>query len=110
VGDYSLNESAYRAKLAVRGVGYSWGVADDAARALHWLSLRGIDGFAALSAVLTDIDSNLLGAPTELTEIWQCEQSALCPIISGICVSDCASQVIQMQSVKLNSLAHPLLM
>lgn len=109
VSDYSLNESAYRAKLAVRGVGYSWGVAEDGARALYWLSSRGLDGFAALSAVLTDIDSNLLGAPAELCDTWTGEQTALCPLMTGLCISDCADQVIDMHSIKLINIAYPVL-
>jgi len=114
VSDYSLNESAYRAKLAVRGVGYSWGLAEDAGRALYWLSERGLDGFTALVSVISDIDSNLLGAPRELSGKWNCEHAGLCPLITGMCVSDCASRLCasrltDRQTIHISDIAYPVL-
>lgn len=109
MSDYSLNESASRAKLAVRGVGYSWGVAEDASRALYWLSSHGIDGFSALCAVLDNIDSKSLGAPSKLIDTWSCEQSALCPLLTGLCINDRAAQLIDLQSIALGKIAYPVL-
>lgn len=109
MNDYSLNESAYRAKLAVRGIGYSWGIAQDAARALHWLSARGIDGFTPLSVTLSSIDSGQLGAPIDLHSDWESERSALCPLLTGTCVNDNGTHLISTHCIHLKELAAPLL-
>ncbi len=109
MNDYSLNESAYRAKLAVRGVGYSWGIAQDVARAIYWLAARGIDGFTVLSAALANIDSGRLGAPVELRGLWESTHSGLCPLLTGPCLSDCGELLLANQSIDLKELAFPLL-
>lgn len=67
---WSLNEVEAMAKKAAKGAGYTWGEAEDAARAVRWLEARGLTGAAALAAHL--------GA----------KGSGACPIWKGIAVSD----------------------
>ena len=49
---WSLNEIEALAKKAARGSGCSWGVAEDAGRAVRWLEARGLPGAEALGTLL----------------------------------------------------------
>ncbi len=49
---WSLNEIEALAKKAARGSGCSWGVAEDAGRAVRWLEARGLPGAEALVTLL----------------------------------------------------------
>ena len=72
--DWSLIEVEALSKKAAKGAGYSWGQAEDAARAVRWLEARGLEGAAALAAVLEQKDAGLA--------------DTACPILRGISVSD----------------------
>lgn len=48
---WSLNEIEALAKKAARGIGYSWGIAEDAGRAVRWLEARGLPGAKALESL-----------------------------------------------------------
>lgn len=48
----SLNEVEALARKAARGAGLPWGVAEEAGMATRWLCAHGVDGAAALAAVL----------------------------------------------------------
>ena len=52
----SLNEVTSTARKAAKGVGYTWGHADDAGRATAWLWGHGIDGITALSQLLKNTE------------------------------------------------------
>lgn len=67
---WSLIEVEALSKKAAKGAGYSWGEAEDAARAVRWLEARGLGGAAALAAHLSR------------------EGTGDCPIWKGIAVSD----------------------
>lgn len=49
---FALNEIEAMAKRATRGVGYPWGLAEDAGKAARWLCAQGLDGVAVLAAAL----------------------------------------------------------
>lgn len=85
---WSLIEVEALSKKAAKGAGYSWGEAEDAAKAVRWLEARGLDGASALVNHLSASDQ---GA---------------CPIHAGIAVSD---GVTQVESVDLSGLDQPLL-
>ena len=85
---WSLNEVEVLAKKAAKGAGYSWGQAEDTGRAVRWLEARGLKGAAALVAHLAKNDT------------------ALCPITTGIAVAD---GVTPVGDVDLASLDQPML-
>lgn len=78
---FALNEVEATAKNAARGAGYSWGMAEEAAKATRWLCANGIDGCKALARVLAQADE--IGpremAPRDLSGDWAAEAGALCP-------------------------------
>lgn len=85
---WSLIEVEALAKKAAKGAGYSWGEAEDAARAVRWLEARGLGGAAALAAHLTG------------------GGKGSCPIWKGIAVSD---GVEDATTVDPDTLDQPLL-
>jgi hypothetical protein len=89
---YSLNEVEAMARKATRGAGHEWGVAEDAAKAVRWLCAQGIDGVAALSAVL-------------MSE----ERGAACPLLVGLELADRAARLREVP-FKGAHLAHPVLL
>jgi len=86
---FSLNEIEATAKRAARGAGYSWGQAEEAAKAARWLCAQGMDGIGALARLLelglaSDPASH---RPQQANGLWQAD-SHLCPISAGTFLSD----------------------
>ena len=90
----SLIEVEAMSKKAARGAGYSWGVAEEAAKAVGWLCRNGIDGVNALAVLLEQYDgagAKLVG-PNSLDGDWNsADGSAFCPLTVGASLSDCAT-------------------
>ncbi|KIC35588.1 DUF3726 domain-containing protein [Leisingera sp. ANG-M7] len=104
---YSLNEVEATAKRAARGAGYSWGLAEEAAKATRWLSAQGLDGSAVLAGLLeaghaADLSAH---APQSLQGEWQAG-APLCPLATGAALSDCAAGLKQAPLV-LGSVTQP---
>ena len=89
---FALNEVEATAKKATRGAGYTWGMAEEAAKATRWLCANGIDGSKALATVLAQADGVELGkmAPSDLSDDWTAEADAMCPLMAGAALSDFA--------------------
>lgn len=86
---WSLIEVEALSKKAAKGSGYSWGEAEDAAKAVRWLEAHGLGGAKALAAHLSGTGS---GA---------------CPIKAGIALSD---GVATIDDIDLGALDQPLLL
>jgi hypothetical protein len=89
---FALIEVEATAKKAARGAGYSWGMAEEAAKATRWLCAAGIDGVGVLAQVLTRVDGSELGtmAPGALHGDWRAEAGEMCPLMAGAALSDSA--------------------
>ncbi|MCK0122396.1 DUF3726 domain-containing protein [Loktanella sp. F6476L] len=86
---FSLNEVEATAKKAARGAGYSWGVADEAGFAARWLTARGVDGCAALAALLRRMDGvDFNAAKPVMTQDDWAAAGPLCPLLTGCLMSD----------------------
>ena len=55
--DFSIGEITARAKLAIRGLGYSWGIAEDVSWAIGWLEQRDFPGLILLASLCQHIDA-----------------------------------------------------
>ena len=88
--NFSLNEMEATAKRATRGAGYSWGQAEEAAKATRWLCAQGLDGAGTLAKLLSlGYASNPdLHRPKKIEGIWEGD-AALCPLSVGPLLSDC---------------------
>lgn len=86
--DLSLGELEALCVKATRGAGRAVGVAEDAGRAVRWLTARGEDGAGALVQLLRATDgafaANIVPAIPALTPIKQ----AICPLALGGYLSD----------------------
>ncbi|WP_298256784.1 DUF3726 domain-containing protein [uncultured Litoreibacter sp.] len=108
---YSLNEIDALAKRAARGAGLSWGMSEEAGKALRWLTSFGFSGAGAFADVL-DLNTRKSPAqlaPTSLDGIWRAADGVLCPLASGAAISDCAARLQGGETFTLEQVAHPLL-
>jgi len=100
---FALNEVEVTAKKATRGAAYTWGLAEEAAKATRWLCAQGLDGCAILTGLLHKTDRATDMAPTSLDGDWQAPSGQLCSLIAGAALSDCAYRLpqgdIRMQNV-----------
>ena len=108
---HSLNEITAHAKRAARGAGLSWGMAEEAARAVRWLSSHDLAGPALLSDVLEQNDGrpHAQVAPVSLEGEWRAPKGDLCPLIVGTTLNDCADQLAEGPPVKAANVSYPLL-
>jgi len=65
-------------------------MAEEAAKATRWLCASGVDGVAALAAVLACADGVNLStmAPSSLAGDWQATSGTMCPLMAGATLSD----------------------
>lgn len=108
---YSLNEIEALAKRAARGGGLSWGMSEEAAKAVRWLTSHGLPGGEALAGLLHQNDgvAAVQIAPRDLDGEWQASSGALCPLISGAALNDCAERLAAGTEVIMRDVSYPLL-
>ena len=87
---YSLSEVDALATKAARGVGYEWGLAEEAGRATRWLCQQGADGCSVLTTYLQRIDglAFVQYSPRMQSDSWFSNGSILCPLMAGAALSD----------------------
>ncbi len=107
---YSLNEIEAMAKRATRGAGYSWGLAEDAAKATRWLCSHGIDGVSVLAKTL---EKGFATAPEKHRVddphgVWEAS-GILCPIMTGATLSD-FGWLLNEGTVTIRNVAAPALL
>lgn len=107
----SLGEVEATAKKAARGAGYPWGLAEDAATAARWLCAQGLDGCAALAALLSTTDGADLArhTPQAGTDPWCAPGGTLCPLITGAALSDHAA-ALASAPLRIAQIAQPVLL
>ncbi len=106
---WSLGEVEALARKAARGGGLTWGMADEAAKAVLWLVSFGLPGPDALAGYLQDFDEvdRSSSLPTDpLSDTWRAASGQLCPIATGTVLSDLQRSDV---SLTLHSLSWPLL-
>lgn len=108
---HSLNEIEAQAKRAARGAGLSWGMAEEAGRAVRWLASHDLAGPALLAEVLEKNDKlpHAQVAPVSLEGEWRAPAGDLCPLIAGATLNDCAERLGRGQPVAMANVSHPLL-
>lgn len=109
---YSLNEIEGLCKKAARGSGCSWGMAEEAAKAVRWLvsfDLAGPSSFADLLA-LHDKKPRTDFTPATCADVWRGKGGGLCPIASGATLCDHAGLIAWESEVEMAEVAHPLLL
>ncbi len=111
--DYSLNETASRAKLAAKGAGYSWGMAEEVARAVYWLVTCELPGPAMLLELLSSYptsESVNLAIPSINHDRFTTNHEWLCPVASGCALSDLLSAVDEKTNLVMLDVKCPILL
>lgn len=108
---HSLNEIAAHIKRAARGAGLSWGMAEEAARAVRWLASHDLAGPALLGDILALNDGrpHVQAAPVSLANEWRAPKGDLCPLAVGTTLNDCADQLAKGPPIKAGNVSFPLL-
>lgn len=108
---HSLNEIEATAKKASRGSGMSWGLAEEAGRAVRWLASHDMAGVALLAELLQHNDGvdHRSIAPKALDGKWVAPSGKLCPIISGATLNDCADRLASGKPIEMEAVSQPLL-
>lgn len=109
----SLNEIEALARKAARGGGMSWGLAEEAGKAVRWLSDNGFLGPWLLSELLRQNDGKLysdLALQQEKEGISRARNGLLCPIIAGALICDQADDLKDGTQLRLGNVAVPLLL
>ena len=102
--NYALGEIESLSRKATRGAGYSWGLAEDAGRAVRWLTARGLAGLPALAGLL---EAGLCDNGPDVN--WDCN-GVLCPIRTGAALADFAFTLSHERAIDLGPTAFPLLL
>ena len=107
----SLNEVEATARKAARGVGYDWGLCEEAGRAARWLCSFGLDGCGALARQLRLADGTDLraAAPEIGVDVWRARAGNMCPLFAGAAVSDFAFR-LEAEAMVLESVMTPILL
>ncbi|TBX21744.1 DUF3726 domain-containing protein [Nioella sediminis] len=106
---WSLNEIEALSRKAARGAGYSWGLAEEAGRAVRWLEARDLPGAQALVDHLKRVDGQDLASFTPDADSWTAPGGTACPILAGTMLADGMARS-GPDPITLPDLASPLLL
>ena len=116
--ELSRSEIDATCRKAARGAGHSWGLAEEAGRAVARLSATGTDGAAALLRVLRALDARTgdddpaRHAPRPDGDTWRAaggSETWLCPIATGVALSDRAHRFAPGDVVTLDGVLEAVL-
>jgi len=105
----SLNEVESLAKRAARGGGYSWGLAEEAGKAVRSVCVHGLDGVGQLAALLQTSFAESIDKhrpqPDAAVNIWKSSEP-LCPLVTGAYLSDSAA-VLRNKTLEIREVFSP---
>lgn len=110
--ELSNNEAASLVKLAARGVGYPWGVCEEAAHISHWFAERQLPGVELFSVLFAWVDEQELSQLVlQLNDNrWSCHRDQLCPLFCGSAIIDSASSLLNVDNIELINVVCPMLL
>ena len=113
----SLNEIEVLTKKSARGIGMSWGLAEEASKIVRYLSIHqlgeNINIFLGLLEKIEKFSYKELCPKniffqTTIASLWEAQNHYLCPIISGALMSDCAKYL--PKKIVLKNIYYPILL
>ena len=105
----SLSEIETISKRASRAAGFSWGVAEEVGKNIRWLEMFGLPGIKNLNNFFIKKKDyhfenlNLIKANNKIV------RSQFCPIVAGISFLDQIKSLENLNEIKLEKIAYPLL-
>jgi len=108
----SQNEVNAMCYKAARGFGLSWGLAEEAGKAVRWLVGVGLPGPKALADLLDELGDPKArdNAPEPKGNHWGAQGQGLCPITTGAALCDGAIPLRSGQPLALIRVVEPLLL
>ena len=110
---WSLSEIEGLARKAARGAGFSWGMAEEAGKAVRWLAGIGLPGPEALADFLEAHDHTphaKMRPQDTAMDTWSAEGGVICPISAGAALCDLAQDDAPSRDIRIVACAHPLLL
>ena len=104
----SFSEIDTVVKRASKGVGFSWGVAEEVGKNIKLLEMFGLPGLKNLNDYFNSLKSKKF---QNLTFISNYNQSKIpyCPIISGISFLDQIDELKELINIKIENMSYPIL-
>lgn len=110
--NYSLSEVDSLCRKAARGVGYSWGLAEEAGKLARGLTALGLPGAELLLDILVRADQGAgLAFPSAQGDVWSAADNpklVTCPIVAGAIVSDRSQRLAAGEAFQFEMLLQPL--
>ncbi|SEK51182.1 Protein of unknown function [Roseovarius nanhaiticus] len=110
---WSLSEIEGLARKAARGSGFSWGMAEEAGKAVRWLAGIGLPGPEVLANYLEAYDRtpHAQMRPTDTSQdTWRASGGVICPISAGAALCDLAQNDAPSRDIDIIACAYPLLL
>jgi len=98
------------AKRATKASGFSWGIAEEVGKNIKSLELLGIGGVENLNAYLKALKNHKPEGPQEILKNNKLQGKSFCPFYTGTALIDAAEQVLELKTLKFNSIDYPILM
>ena len=104
----SLSEIDTIVKRASKGVGYSWGIAEEVGKNIKLLETYGLSGLKNLNDYFNSLKSKKF---QQLTHISTENQSKIpyCPIIAGTSFLDQIDELKDLVNIKIENMSYPIL-
>ena len=104
----SLSEIDTIVKRASKGVGYSWGIAEEVGKNIKLLETYGLSGLKNLNDYFNSLKSKKF---QHLTHISPENQSKIpyCPIIAGTSFLDQIDELKDLVNIKIENMSYPIL-
>lgn len=108
----SLNEIDASTKKAARGAGLSWGLAEEAGKAVRWLAGCDLPSIELIAPLLEQVTGKKAEdiSPVIQPEHWLAKANVLCPITTGAILSDNVELISKSNGLIIDGLSYPLLL
>ena len=105
----TLSEIDTTSKRAVRGAGFSWGIAEEVGKNMRLLELFGLPGIKNLNQFLKDYKEKQFQKVTLISDTNNTNKYPFCPIILGVNFIDQVNLLDKKINIQISNVAFPLL-
>ena len=96
-------------KRATKASGFSWGIAEEVGKNIKTLELFGIGGIENLNDYLQQLKDYTPEGPKEILKNNLPQGNSFCPFYTGTALIDAAEQVLELKTLKFDSIDYPIL-
>ena len=105
----SFSEIDTTSKRASKAAGFSWGIAEEVGKNIRTLELFGIGGIENLNDYLQQLKDYTPEGPKEILKNNLPQGNSFCPFYTGTALIDAAEQVLELKTLKFDSIDYPIL-